>query len=102
MTLVRNVSDILSNIPWPNETDMELNKFDCSLVGIPQILYYGDHEDGEERIMIMEMLGLNLDKIFIESNYHFSIEKIHWISKQLVSNISLSTFKSDSQCVRVY
>lgn len=49
--------------------------------------------------MIMEMLGLNLDKMFIEANLHFSIEKIHWISKQLVSDSLVITFKGYCQCV---
>lgn len=31
------------------------------------------------------MLGLNLDKMFIQSKLNFSLERIHWIAKQLVS-----------------
>lgn len=73
---------------------IKLYSSDFSLVGIPQILYYGDHEDGDERIMVMEMLGPNLDKMFVEANLHFTIEKIHWIAKQLVN-----TSEIDCQCV---
>lgn len=57
---------------------------DFPSVGLPQMIYYGDHEDGHDKIMIMEMLGLNLDKMFQQADYEFSIETIRWIAKQLV------------------
>lgn len=60
---------------------------DFSSVGFPQIIYFGDHEAGDEKIMIMEMLGPNLDKIFIAANLNFSIAKIRWIAKQLVGDV---------------
>lgn len=59
---------------------------DFPTVGIPQILYFGEHEEDEDKIMIMEMLGVNLDKMFTDADLNFSIEKIRWIAKQLVSD----------------
>lgn len=68
-----------------------MNKWIFSPVGFPQIIYFGDHEDGNEKIMIMEMLGPNLDKIFIAADLNFSLDRIRWIAKQLVSDISMHT-----------
>lgn len=75
--------------PISNKTDATILTdpidFNSSLVGVPQIIYFGDNEHDQEKIMVMEMLGLNLDKMFIQSKLNFSLERIHWIAKQLVS-----------------
>lgn len=88
MTWVCNVSVTFKQ---SKQRQIQLITLVAPLVGFPQIIYFGDHEDGDEKIMIMEMLGPNLDKIFIAADLNFSLERVRWIAKQVVSNISLHT-----------